>query len=279
MDLSTHPLLLSFGLLLGPALLAGLACLWGARRGRLGVVGALGLALGYLGGHAATLGGLPPLPPATSNEALFWTAALGGLCALLALRVRGALAMALLAGCGGAGAAGLLLRARLGDMALAELALELGGSALAAAAGVLALERLAERERGAENAALSAVLASATAACVGLTGSVTYAQFGASLAAVLVAALVAGWLARGADFSRALGLLAVVQVLALALAGSQFSSLPTAARWALACAPACLLAAPLASARWRWIALAVPLVVALVLAWQQHAARASSVYG
>jgi hypothetical protein len=276
MDLSTHPLALVFGLLLGPALCAGLACLWGARRGRLGIVGALGIALGYLGGHAASLGGWPSLPPATSSEALWWTGALGGLCALIALRLARTWMLAVVGALAGAGVAALLLRARLADMGAGECALELGGSALAAAGGLLALERAAERARGAETAVLSALMAIATLACVGLTGSVTYAQFGASLAAVLVAAVVAGWLARGADFSRALAPLAVVQVLALALAASHFSSLPSAARWALACAPACLLLVGSPAARWRWVALAVPLGVALALAWQQHAASASS---
>ena len=274
MDLSTHPLALALGLLLGPALLAGLACLWGARRGRLGAVGALGLVLGYLAGHAASLGGLPSLPPATSNEALFWTAALAGVCALVSGFAQRPWALAGLGGLAGAGVAAVLLRARLGDMAAVELASELGGSAVAAGLGILGFERLAERERGAQVAAMAAGLAAATAACVGLTGSVVYAQFGASLTAVLVAALVAGLLAPGAEFGRALAPLAVLQVLALALAASQFSSLPPLARWSLACAPACTLV-PL---RWRWLPLAVPLAVALALAWQQHAASASSSY-
>ncbi|MBM3987365.1 MAG: hypothetical protein FJ294_05350, partial [Planctomycetes bacterium] len=153
MDFSTHPLALGFGLLLGPALCAGCACLWGARRGRLGVVGALGVALGYLAGHAASLGEWPSLPPATSSEALWWTGAIGGLCALVSLQLRQTWMVAALGALASAGAAALLLRARLGDMGAGELALELGGSALAAGSGVLALERVAERARGGEAAA------------------------------------------------------------------------------------------------------------------------------
>lgn len=278
MDLSTHPFVLALGLLLAPALLAGLACLSGARRGRLGALGALGVAVGYAVGHGASLGGLPGLPPATSNEALFWCGALGGACALASCFVRRAGAQAALAALGGALAAALLLRARLSDMSASELALELLGTALAVGLGTLALERVAARARGPEAAGLAAVMAIAAAACVGLTGSVIYAQFAASLAAVLVAALVAGWLARGADFTGAVASLAVLQVASLALAASHFSSLPPVARWALAFAPACTLAATRGGALGRWVALAAALGCALALAWKQHAASASSAY-
>ncbi len=275
MDLSTPPLVLALGLLLVPAVLAGLACLWGARRGQLG---ALGVAVGYAVGHGASLGGLPGVPPATSNEALFWCGALGGAYALVSCFVRRLGARAALAALGGALAAALLLRARLSDMSAPELALELLGTALAAGLGTLALERVAERERGPEAALLAAVMAIATAACVGLTGSVIYAQFAASLTAVLVAALVAGWLARGADYTGAVASLAVLQVASLALAASHFSSLPPVARWALTFAPACTLAATRGGALGRWVALVAALGFALALAWKQHAASASSAY-
>ncbi|MBM3989454.1 MAG: hypothetical protein FJ298_00445 [Planctomycetes bacterium] len=275
MDLSTHPLWALFGLLLGPALCAGGACLWSARRGRHGALGVLGVVLGYLAGHAWSLGEWPSLPPATSSEALWWTGAIGGLCALVSLRPRRTWMVAALAS---AGAAALLLRARLGDMGAGELALELGGSALAAGSGVLSLERVAERARGVEAVGLSALVVIATLACVGLTGSFLYAQFGASLAAVLLGAFVAGTPPRGVDVSRALVPMAVVQVLALSLAASHFSSLPSPARLALACAPACLSLIGGAATRWRVAVLAVPLGVALALAWQQHEASMSSSY-
>lgn len=278
MDLSTHPLVLALGLLLVPALLAGLVCLWGARRGRLGAIGALGVALGYAIGHAASLGGLPGVSPATSNEALFWTGALGGVCALSSCFVRRIAVRAALAGLGGALVAALLLRARLGDMGAMELVVELFGTALAAGLGTLALERVAERARGPEAAGLAAVLAIAAAACVGLTGSVIYAQFAASLASVLVAALVAGWIGRDADFRGAIAPLAAIQVASLALAASHFSSLPPLARWALAFAPACTLAGGRWGALGRWLALAAALGCALALAWQQHAESAASAY-
>lgn len=283
MDLSTHPAALALGLLLIPALVAGFACLWGARRGAVGGWGASGLALGYFLGHSATLGGPPGLPPTTSNDALAWIVPLA-LAATLSGRRWGSVAFVMAAALAGSGGALVLLRQQVGGMGAWELARDVGGTGLAVALGTLGLERAA-REEGGGSALLAAALCAAVAGAAALTGSLTYGQFGASLTAVCVAAAVAGRIARGADFARSIALVAVAQSALLALAAERFSSMPPGARWCLAAAPACLAwVGPGPSDRTtrrrvlRWAFLGLPLLIALTLAWVHHHERSQSAY-
>ncbi len=280
MDLSTHPIALALGLLVFPALVAGLACLWGARRGAVGGWGASGLALGYFVGHCATLGGLPALPPATSNDALAWTVALA-LGATLVGRRWGGIGFGAAAAVAGAGGALVLLRQQVGGMGALELVRDVGGAGLAVALGTIGMESASREEGG--GGFLLAALSAAVAAAAALTGSLTYGQFGATLAAVCVAAAVAGRLGSGADFSRSIALVAVAQSVLLGLAAERFSSLPPGARWCLAAAPACLVwggrAEPCIRRRvLRWVWLALPLLIALALAWMHHRERSQSSY-
>jgi hypothetical protein len=283
MDLSSHPLALALGLFLVPALIAGFACLAGARRGAVGALGASGLALGYFVGHCATLGGLPSLPPSTSNEALAWIAPMAFV-ATLAGRRRATLGLGIAGAAVGACGALVLLRQQLGGMGAWELARDVGGSALAVGLGVLGLER-ASGEEGAGSALLAAALSAAVAGAAALTGSLTYGQFGATLTAVCVAAAVAGGLARGADFRGSIALIAVAACALLGLAAERFSSLPPGARWCLAFAPTCLIwigslrNENVAKRRaLRWVALGLPLLCALAIAWMHHSERSQSAY-
>jgi hypothetical protein len=292
MDLSTHPALLVTALLLAPATVAGVALLFGVRRSPqrfAGWLGAVGVVLGYAIGHAASLDRLPGLPPASSNESLGFAALVVGAGALVAARWKSGLARWVVLGVFQAAATALLLRTQLASLGASALAayaaLALGGTATVA----LAVERLGERTRGPGVPLLLWAAVSACAAGIALTGSAKYAQFTASLAAVLGAAAVVGVLVREARFAGGTLAFAAAQLSLLALAATQFSELPRDAGAALALAP---LAPALLPADWlstrsvrvRWsvlaLSLALPLAFALARCWSVHAASsASSYYG
>lgn len=290
MDLSTHPALLVTALLLAPATVAGVALLVGVRRSpeRLaGALGAAGVVLGYVVGHAASLDRVPTLPPASSNESLGFAALIVGIGALVAARVRPAVLRWVVIGLFQLAATALLLRTQLGTLGFAALALHVVVAFGGAATVALASERLGERTRGPGAPLLLWAAVTACAGAIALTGSAKYAQFGASLAAVLGAAAVVGVLVREARFAGGTSNFAVAQLALLALAATQFSELPLDAGVALALAPlapallpARTLAARATVARWSLLALslALPLGYALWRCWQVHSASAASSY-
>ena len=291
MDLSSHPALLVTALLLAPATVAGVANLAAVKRHperRAGAVGAFGMVLGYAVGHAASLDRLPSLPPASSNESLGYAALAVGLGALVAARVAslglrwGVIGVFQLA------ATALLLRTQLGSLGPMALALHAAFAFGGAATVAVAVERFGERTRGPGAPLVLWTAVSACAAAIALTGSAKYAQFTASLAAVLGAAAVVGVLVREARFAGGTLSFAAAQLALLALAATQFSGLPLDAGIALALAP---LAPALVPAPWlarqsslvRSAALTLtllgPLAYALGRAWSVHAASAANPYG
>ncbi|MCY3003888.1 MAG: hypothetical protein NTV21_18995 [Planctomycetota bacterium] len=290
MDISTHPALLVTALLLAPATVAGVALLVGVRRSpeRLaGALGAAGVVLGYVVGHAASLDRLPTLPPASSNESLGFAALIVGIGALVAARVERVALRWTVIGLFQVAATALLLRTQLGTLGPAALALHVAVAFGGAATVALASERFGERTRGPGAPLLLWAAVTACAGCIALTGSAKYAQFGASLAAVLGAAAVVGVLVRQARFAGGTSNFAVAQLALLALAATQFSELPLDAGAALALAPlapallpARTLAARTPVARWSLLALslALPLGYALWRCWQVHSASAASSY-
>jgi hypothetical protein len=290
MDLSTHPALLVTALLLAPATVAGVALLVGVRRGpgRLaGALGAAGVVLGYAVGHAASLDRLPSLPPASSNEGLGFAALVVGIGALVAARVKLAALRWAVIGLFQVAATALLLRNQLGTLGPAALALHAAFAFGATATVALASERFAERTRGPGAPLLLWAVVTACAGGIALTGSAKYAQFAASLAAVLGAAAVVGVFVRDARFAGGTSHFVVAQLTLLALAATQFSELPLDAGVALALAPlapALLPARTLAGrttvARWSLLALtlALPLSYVLWRCWQVHSASAASSY-
>lgn len=290
MDLSTHPALLVTALLLVPATVAGVALLVGARRSperSVGALGAVGMVLGYAAGHAASLDRMPTLPPASSNEGLGFAALIVGIGALVAARVKARALRWGVIGLFQVAAVALLLRTQLATLGPAAIALHVALAFGATATVALASERFAERTRGAGAPLLLWAAVTSCAAGIALTGSAKYAQFAASLAAVLGAAAVVGVLVRDARFAGGTSHFVVAQLALLALAATQFSELPLDAGVALALAPlapallpARTLAARTPVARWSLLAftLALPLGYALWRCWQVHSASAASSY-
>lgn len=289
MDLSSHPGLLLSGLLLGPAIVAGLCFLAGARRAGHAVawLGALGFALGYLAGHWASLSDWPSLPPASSNESLWHAGAVAALGALASGRVPSRWAQFALVGLFHCAALALLMRNQLADLPGGEVAGLFGFGFVGPSAVAVLFDRFAERERGAGAPLALWGVATACAGAVALTGSAVYAQFSASLAAVLGAAVVVGLLYREASFTRGLALAVVPHAALLAFAGANFSELPRSASALLLLAPLAVLALPPAflerlprAARIAapLAATALPLAAALFLCWQAHRASSESSY-
>lgn len=253
----------------------------------LGRWGALAFGLGYALGHGASLGGLPALPPTTSNEALFY----GGLIAALAAAVAGSFAHRRIAwvvvGLGHVAAFWLVLRNLMAAMPPGELiAFCVLGFAVPAAVAV-SVDSFAERERGVVAPLIVWMTATTCAIAIALSGSAIYAQFGASCAAVLGAAAVTGVLVREASFSRGVLLAALPHTALLAMSASKFSELPPPAVLLITIAPLALLLVPASrlhrlSAPMRVLVpiavVAVPLIVALVLCWNAHAERSTNSY-
>jgi hypothetical protein len=239
MNPTTQPVAFVLYAIFGPAVFAGVLLLltlkWPAGRAW---IAALAVGLGYAIGHAANLGIAPPFPPEQSTHAMFYIA----FAAVLAGVMRGADALpkfvgwvALVAVAGGA--PWVLLRNLLQRWSSGEVASTLFFTALAIVALTYVLDGWAERRRGAE---LPLVLWTATtfsALALALSGSLIYAQFGASMAGVLGACIVFGWIARDASYARGVTAVFAVVFCCFCLAGVLLSSLPRAAGILLFYAP------------------------------------------
>jgi hypothetical protein len=278
-DLSDSPIALVLALLLLPAVIAGVGLLLASRRGdrgSAGRLGALAVGLGYVAGHRATLGRWPLWPPASSKEALLYAGAIAALAGMLAGgAMRPATRLAVLAAAQ-LGAAWLVLRNQVESMALGEAAAIAALVVLVPPAVAGAFERFAEREPGLVAPLALWMVATATAAASALTGSILFAQFGASLAAVIGAAVVLGVLSKSARFSGGALLAANAQIATLVLAAHRLSELPLLPALLLAIAPLGACVAP-KSKRNLSLALALtalPLAVALALCWIDHSRRA-----
>ncbi|MCC7014196.1 MAG: hypothetical protein IT454_16680 [Planctomycetes bacterium] len=288
MDLSSPPLHLVLGLLIAPALIASVVMLLSVRKSALrdlGRFGALALGLGYVAGHRASLTEWPAFPPAASGEALLYAGALAGLGGLIAGSVAHRRVALLIVGLFHLGACWLVLRNVLLAMPVHEM-LAFSGVALVLPSSVAVLfDRFAERERGPVAPLVLWMCASAGAGAIALTGSVIFAQFSASLAAVLGAALALCVLVRDVSFARGLTLAALPHAALLAIAAANLSELPQPAVLLLTIAPLAVFAVPAATLRrvstpWRVLIpsllVALPLVAALVVCWLEHAQSANA---
>jgi hypothetical protein len=239
MNPTTQPTQFVLYAIFAPAIFSGVLLLltlkWPAGRGW---IAALAVGLGYAAGHAANLGLAPPFPPEQSTHALFYIA----FAAALAGAMRGADAVPKLVGwlalvAVAAGAPWYLLRNLLQRWSSGEIASTLFFTALAIVALTFVLDGYAARRRGAE---LPLVLWLATAfasVALALSGSLIYAQFGASLAGVLGACIVFTWIAREVSFARGVTAVFAIVFCCFCLAGVLLSSLPRAAGILLFYAP------------------------------------------
>jgi len=216
---------------LAPALVTGLLLLltlkWPSARGW---IGALAVGIGYALGHAANLGLAPPFPPTQSTHALFYIA----LAAAIAGALRGASRLPSAVGwlaftAVAAGAPWMLLRNVLQRWSAGEVASTLFFIALAIVALVFVLDGWAERRRGVQLPLVLWLTTTLTAVALVLGGNAIYAQFGASLAGVLGACIVFGWIARDVSYARGATIVFAVVLCCFCLAGVLLSNLPRAA--------------------------------------------------
>ena len=231
MNPTTQPVQFVLYAIFAPAIVSGVLLLLTLNRpGARAWIAALAVGLGYAAGNAANLGLAPPFPPQQSTHAMFYIA----FAAALAGAMRGADAvpkvigwLALLAVA--AGGPWYLLRNLLQRWNSAEIASTLFFTALAIAALTFVLDGWAERRRGAELPLVLWTTTALAAMALALSGSLIYAQFGASLAGVLGACIVFTWFARDISYSRGLTAVFAVVFCCFCLAGVLLSSLPRAA--------------------------------------------------
>ncbi len=273
------------------AVAAAVVLLFGRRPGRSGWAGALGVGVGFFVG-AWLLGARPRVPPREDQDRwllILLPASVLVEVAAAALGRRPWLAWPLRLAVA-AGAAPILLY---GSSYVAETAgpgsrewtpgqtwLILGGLAAALAVAWALLDRLARRTaRGAVPFALALVCAG-SGATVMLSGYATGGQLGIPLAAGLAGAAVASFLLQGEpDLRGALGV-GVVGLFALLVVGRFFGKLTTANAMLLLGSPLLLglpampILASIGPRRRAFVGLSVvalPVALALALAWQQFA--------
>lgn len=266
-----------------PATLAGLALVLGAGRrgagsgGRLRArwMGALGVAIGFLAGYVGLLKQVPPLPPHDASAALFHVVAAAGLLAwfdaggpvAVRLAVRALVSV---------GAPALYLKNLVRNWEGAELLQQLGPIALVTFVLWTGMDALARRRPGA--AVPLSLWLGATGLSAGLlwTGAAVNAQLAGTLAAVLGAATVAGWMRSSASLAGGAAGVAAVALTTLAAGGVHLSELPAWSALAFALAP--LLAwlvpeseqHPARAVVLRLALVAVPVAAGLWLAWENR---------
>ena len=264
------PILFVLWGVLAPAVLAGVLLLLGAPRSTAPQDGArpqrawtatLAFGAGCAVGHAATLGGPPPLPPVSATQVALLLPLLAAAIGLATAprAVPRALAWVLRAG----------LCALVPWWLLRQLAKHweprdawpvLAGSSLALGALWWGLEAWARRRRGASVPLVAWLVSAGGAAALILSRSAMAAQFATTLAGVCGAAVVVAWMRPGLSLAGgAMGVAAVV-LAGVWLAGAYLAELPPAAA-------ALLAAAPLAA----WLGETAP--VRRLAAWQAAAAR------
>lgn len=268
------PLLFTLGALFVPAAVAGVV-LFAARKLRasdaLGWSGALAVGLAYPLGHRSSLEHWPAWNPASANEALLWTGVLAALGAAVAARLPRAASSALL-GATAALSAWLVTRRVFERSPLGEQVLVLALSFAIGALVAPAFDRFAERARGASAPLLLWLATSAGAVAMALAGTLVFAQFAASLAAVLGAAVVVALLARDVGFAHGLTAACIVQLSTLCLAAVQLSRLGPTSALLVVLAPLAAFAVPRATQGrrallLRALAVAAPLALAVALAF------------
>jgi hypothetical protein len=290
-DPTSRPVLFVLVLLGLPALVGGSLLLAGRKlRGSpaLGWTGALAFGVAYCAGHAVALLRWPGWPPASSNEALFYSGAVIALAAGLAAPARvPALGAAAIRGAGSLAACWLVLHRVLAREPQPRQLLLSFAVFVFAAMVTLRFERVAAAAKGASVPALLWIVAASTAAAIGATGSAEYAQYAACVAAFLGAAAVFGLLARDATFARGAADAALLQLYTIAFAAKLLSDLPLGALGSLIAAPwaAAVLFRPL-EARWterrlaaaRFATVAVACGAALAIAYARHREQTLGAY-
>jgi hypothetical protein len=269
--------------LLVPACIAGVALLVARRSPQaLRFVAALAIGVAFAIGHAINLGAMPSFPPAESTQSLFFVALAAALAGALRASARVPSALAWIAALAvAAGAPWLLLRNLMKSWSTLQSTATLAVVAVATLALTAACDAWAERRRGARFPLVGWLVATATAAAVGLTGSVKYAQFAATLAAVLGAAVVFAWVEREASFSRGATLVVAVLIAAIGVACTELAYLPRTSALLLLYAPLAAIAVDRGALAkqpgWKsWgiqlAAVALVLAIALAIAYRSQAA-------
>jgi hypothetical protein len=230
MNPTTQPVAFVLFAVLCPAIVCGVLLLstlkWPNARAW---IAALAVGVGYLVGHCANLGFVPPFPPSESKHALFYVT----LAAMVAGVLRGSnslhKALGWLAVIAVAiGGPWLLLRFKFQQWQPVSVAIFLLIGAPLITASTFVLDGWAERRRGAHLPFVLWLTTTMAAVALAMSGSLIYAQFGASLAGVLGACIVFSWIARDVSFARGATVIFVMVFCCFCLAGVLLSSLP---RW------------------------------------------------
>lgn len=213
-----------------PAVVTGIALLAGLRlRAARSAIAALAVGIGYAVGHVASLRAVPGFPPTDSLAALFYVALAATLVGLLrgASSVPGLPSSIVLAAVAGA-APWVLLRNLMSRWSALGVATAIAITAVGVTAFVITIDRWAERRRGVSLPLVLWMTAAIAAVSLGISGTVTYAAFSGSMAAVLGACIVFAWIARDMSYARGATVVFAIVLSCFCYAGVYLAELPRA---------------------------------------------------